>query len=64
LGQVLGPLLVGLLSDWLEPTLGELSIRYAMLATAACAVTAGAAFWAAMRASSSGERLQVPGMGA
>jgi MFS family permease len=51
LGQVLGPLLVGLLSDWLQPTMGELSIRYAMLATAACPLAAGASFWAAMRAS-------------
>jgi len=51
LGQVLGPLLVGLVSDWLEPTMGELSIRYAMLVTAACPLAAGASFWAAMRAS-------------
>lgn len=48
-GQILGPLLIGYLSDRLEPRFGELSIRYAMLATVACAFGAGAAFFGAMR---------------
>jgi MFS family permease len=49
LGQIFGPLLVGFMSDRLEPMAGELSIRYAMLTTAACAVAAGVSFWAAVR---------------
>jgi hypothetical protein len=49
LGQVFGPLLVGFLSDRLHPTFGDLSIRYAMLLTAGCAVAAGGSFWGAIR---------------
>jgi MFS family permease len=48
-GQILGPLLIGFLSDRLEPRFGELSIRYAMLAMVACAAGAAASFWAAVR---------------
>jgi len=49
LGQVMGPLLVGFLSDRINPALGDLSIRYAMLVTAGCAMVAGASFWGAVR---------------
>lgn len=49
LGQALGPLLIGFLSDRLTPAFGEQAIRYAMLATSVCAGLAGASFWGAMR---------------
>jgi purine-cytosine permease-like protein len=31
LGNALGPQVIGLLSDWLQPSFGHLSLRYAML---------------------------------
>jgi MFS family permease len=48
-GQILGPLLIGYLSDRLEHRFGGVSIRYAMLATVVCALGAGASFLGAMR---------------
>lgn len=30
MGQVLGPLIVGILNDWLQPSLGDIAIRYSM----------------------------------
>jgi MFS family permease len=46
-GQVIGPLVVGLLNDSLGPRLGEAAIRYSMTATACCAFVSGAFFLAA-----------------
>lgn len=40
-GQVLGPLIVGSLNDHLQAQLGDLAIRYSMLAGAACALISG-----------------------
>ena len=34
IGQGIGPQLVGILSDWLQPTLGRESIRYALIVAA------------------------------
>jgi MFS family permease len=47
LGQAVGPLLVGFLNDWLEPTFGAHAVRYSLLITAATAVAAGLSFWGA-----------------
>ena len=46
-GQVLGPFLIGLLNDVLEPSFGDVAIRYSMLILAATAVIAGVLFWLA-----------------
>jgi len=46
-GQVVGPLMIGVLNDLLEPSFGDLSIRYSMLFLAATAVLAGVLFWLA-----------------
>jgi len=50
LGQILGPLLVGVLNDRLRPLLGGASIRYSLLLVSACATGAAVAFWWAARA--------------
>ncbi len=47
LGQVFGPLLVGILNDQLAPVHGPLAIRYSLMSLTVCAVIAGASFWAA-----------------
>jgi MFS family permease len=49
LGQGLGPLLVGELNDLLQPSLGEVGIRYSLLVAAFCAIAGGTAFWTAIR---------------
>ncbi len=48
-GQVVGPFLIGILNDLLEPSYGDLAIRYSMLVLAATAVIAGLLFWLAAR---------------
>jgi MFS family permease len=48
-GQVVGPFLIGLFNDLLEPRFGELAIRYSMLILAVTAVIAGLLFWLAAR---------------
>lgn len=48
-GQAVGPLLVGIVNDMLEPSLGDQAIRYSMLMIASTAVFAGIAFWTAGR---------------
>jgi MFS family permease len=48
-GQVVGPFLIGLLNDVLEPRFGDYAIRYSMLILAATAVIAGLLFWLAAR---------------
>lgn len=45
IGQGLGPTLVGVLSDVLQPTYGEESIRYALFAALICMVPAGVLFY-------------------
>lgn len=49
LGQVLGPLLVGILNDRLHASLGDSAVRYSLLLVAVCAVAAAAAFAGAVR---------------
>jgi MFS family permease len=41
IGQVAGPLAVGLLNDWMSPVFGEATIRYSMLVGAAAGLGAG-----------------------
>lgn len=45
----IGPQVVGLLSDWLKPALGQDSLRYAMLVVSFVALFAGYQFWKAGR---------------
>jgi MFS family permease len=47
LGQVCGPFMVGVLTDALQPTLGDSAIRYSLLIVAVTPVLAGLCFWAA-----------------
>jgi MFS family permease len=47
LGQVVGPLAVGMLNDALQPSLGDHAIRYSLLIIAVTPVFAGLCFWAA-----------------
>lgn len=49
LGQLFGPLLVGVLNDRLAPVHGHLAIRYSLLSVTLCALIAGCSFWAAGR---------------
>jgi MFS family permease len=49
LGQAAGPLIVGILNDWLTPTLGQTAIRYSLLVIALTATMAGVMFWLAGR---------------
>jgi len=49
LGQVLGPLLVGLLNDRLKGELGDTSIRYSLLIVAGCAAGAAVSLFCAAR---------------
>lgn len=55
-GMGLGPLLVGVLSDILEPTLGAQSLRYALVASVIALPWAGVHFWLASR-SAAGHRV-------
>ncbi|HET6971096.1 MAG TPA: hypothetical protein VFH92_08225, partial [Phenylobacterium sp.] len=48
-GQVIGPAMVGLLTDLLTPAYGPMAIRYSMLLIAVTPVLAGLCFWAASR---------------
>jgi MFS family permease len=48
-GQVIGPFLIGLLNDLLEPRFGDVAIRYSMLILAVTAVIAGLLFWLAAK---------------
>jgi MFS family permease len=48
-GQAVGPLVVGVMNDSLEPSFGDQSIRYSMLIIAATAVLAGLSFLLAER---------------
>ncbi len=45
LGQAVGPLVVGVLNDMLEPQFGQVSIRYSLLIIAVTPVCAGLCFW-------------------
>lgn len=45
MGQIVGPLAVGLLDDHLSGRFGELTIRYSMLVAAVCAVASGLMLW-------------------
>jgi MFS family permease len=47
LGQVCGPLVVGAITDALQPALGQEAIRYSLLIIAVTPVLAGLCFWAA-----------------
>ena len=49
LGQIIGPLLVGMLDDRLHAVFGDSAVRYSLLLVAACAVAGGLAFAAAVR---------------
>jgi MFS family permease len=49
LGQVVGPLAVGMLDDRLQASLGNSAVRYSLLLVACCAVGGGIAFSAAVR---------------
>lgn len=49
IGLALGPPATGLLSDLLEPSLGEDSLRYALLATSLVLAWSGVHFWLASR---------------
>lgn len=48
-GQAIGPLIVGIMNDLLEPSLGDQAIRYSMLMIASTAVLGGIAFGMAGR---------------
>jgi len=52
LGQVVGPLIVGMLNDALAPQLGAQAVRYSLLVGAVTPIIAGILFWFA------GERLE------
>jgi MFS family permease len=45
IGMGIGPQIVGILSDWLAPTLGSDSLRYSMLAVSLAALWAAYHFW-------------------
>jgi len=47
LGQIIGPLLVGVLNDHLHPALGDSAVRYSLLLVAFSLSAAGLAFFAA-----------------
>jgi len=47
LGQVVGPLAVGILNDALQPSFGAQAIRYSLLIIAVTPILAGMCFWAA-----------------
>jgi MFS family permease len=47
LGNALGPQVIGLISDWLEPSVGRLSLRYAMLSILILQVWAAVHFFLA-----------------
>ncbi len=47
LGQIVGPFLVGLLNDLLNPTYGDDAIRYSLLVIAGCGVGGALSFTAA-----------------
>lgn len=49
LGQIVGPLLVGMLDDWLNAALGDAAVRYSLLLVAVCLAGASLAFLAAIR---------------
>lgn len=55
LGQIFGPLIVGMLNDALTPELGANAVRYSLLLGAVTPVLAGVMFWLA------GERLEADG---
>jgi len=56
-GQIIGPLMVGALNDYLAPTFGAHAIRYSMLSVAVCSVLGGLCFiWAGRLAAREGER--------
>jgi MFS family permease len=46
-GQVVGPLLIGVLNDLLHPQFGDFAVRYSMLVLAATAAIAGVLCWLA-----------------
>jgi len=48
-GLGLGPLAIGFLSDYLEPTYGNLSLRYAFCITFAAGILSGIFFYLASR---------------
>jgi MFS family permease len=51
-GQALGPLFIGVMSDHLNPQFGVQAIRYALLSLPVCAALAGLCFWGAGRVAS------------
>lgn len=56
-GQIIGPLMVGALNDYLAPVYGDHAIRYSMLSVAVCSVLGGLCFiWAGKLAMKEGER--------
>ncbi len=57
LGQIFGPLIVGVLNDALAPELGSMAVRYSMLVGAVTPVLAGIMFWLA------GNRMQADAPG-
>ncbi len=48
LGQIAGPLLIGVLDDRLHPALGDAAVRYSLLLVAFCLVAASVSFFAAI----------------
>lgn len=48
-GQIFGPLVVGILNDALAPAYGELAIRYSLLVVAGCTFLGGLCFFMASR---------------
>lgn len=57
IGQIIGPLMVGALNDYLAPTYGDHAIRYSMLSVAVCSLLGGLCFvWAGRLAAKEGER--------
>ena len=49
LGQTIGPLGVGWLTDKLTATMGSMAIRYSMATATLCAVAGGILIWASAR---------------
>jgi MFS family permease len=48
-GQIIGPLLVGRLNDWLDPAFGQMAIRYSLTVMVVVSLAGGLCFLAAAR---------------
>ena len=60
LGQAVGPLVVGMLNDYLAPTVGDMAIRYSMLIIVVTAAVAGVMILLAGRHLAGGAKASIP----